>query len=57
MLFIGRTKEKTIALGDAVILLLLCLGFVINQKNSVMCTQSVITDDTSSGDGISGNDS
>ena len=36
MLIIGRTREKTKALRDTVILLLQCLGFVINQKKPVM---------------------
>ena len=36
MLIIGRTREETIALRDTVILLLQRLGFVINQKKSVM---------------------
>ena len=36
MLIIGRTREETIALRDTVILLLQCLGFVINQKKAVM---------------------
>ena len=33
---IGRTREETIALRDTLILLLQCLGMVINQKKSVM---------------------
>ena len=37
MLIIGRTREEIIALRDKVILLLLqCLGFLINQKKSEM---------------------
>ena len=36
MLIICRTREETIALRDTVILLLQCLGFVINQKKPVM---------------------
>ena len=36
MLIIGRTREETIALRDTVILLLQCLGFVVNYKMSVM---------------------
>ena len=36
MLIIGRTREKTKALRDTVILLLQCLGFVINQKKPLM---------------------
>ena len=36
MLIIGRTMEETIALRDTVILLVQCLGFVVNQKKSVM---------------------
>ena len=36
MLIIGRTKEETITLRDIVILLFQCLGFVINQKKSLM---------------------
>ena len=36
MLIIGRTREEIIALRDKVILLLQCLGFLINQKKSVM---------------------
>ena len=48
MLFIGRTREETTALRDTVILFLQCLGFY-KSKN--------VSDDTSSGDTISGNDS
>ena len=33
---IGRTREETIALRDTLILLLQCLGMVINQKKSVI---------------------
>ena len=36
MLIIGRIREETIALRDTVILLLQCLGFVVNYKMSVM---------------------
>ena len=36
ILIIGRTREETIALRDTLILLLQCLGMVINQKKSVM---------------------
>ena len=37
MLIIGRTREEIIALRDKVILLLLqCLGFLINQEKSEM---------------------
>ena len=37
MLIIGRTRQEIIALRDKVILLLLqCLGFLINQKKSEM---------------------
>ena len=36
MLIIGRTREEVIVLRDTVIFLLQCLGFVINQKKSVM---------------------
>ena len=36
MLITGKTKGETIALRDMAILLLHCLGFFINQKNSVI---------------------
>ena len=39
MLIIGRTREETTALRETVTLLLQCLGFVINQKNSVSPVQ------------------
>ena len=35
-MLIGRTKEETTALRDTVILSLQCIGFVINQKKSMM---------------------